>query len=290
VVQAHSMPEVLVFCAAVQRTAGTPLLLDVHDMTSRLFESKFGAGRVLSAVRATETLSMRYATEVLTVHEPYAELLRHRTRRPVTSVLNSPDERLFTPHRWRPWDPAGEVVFSYHGTIAPRHGLTALVEAVADVRRQLPGARLQVRGGGDGLPAAVERAAELAVPVDFPDRVYPVTAMAAEIDRVHLGVAPNVLDVWTADVLPTKLLEYAVMGIPSISFRNPVVERYFPADAVSYVDPADRHTLAAAMLALATDPERARKQADRATEVMVDLAWARQREVYLDVIDRLARR
>jgi glycosyltransferase involved in cell wall biosynthesis len=290
-VQAHSMPEVLVFCAAVQRALRVPLLLDVHDMTSKLFESKFGAGRIVAAVRGSESLSMRYATEVLTVHEPYAELLRARTRRPVTSVLNSPDERLFTPHRWRAWDPAGEVVFSYHGTIAPRHGLTALVEALADVRAGgLPGARLQVRGGGDGLPAAIERAAELGVPVDFPERVYPVTAMAEQIDRVHLGVAPNALDVWTADVLPTKLLEYAVMGIPSISFRNPVVSRYFPDDAVTYVDPADRETLAAAMLALARDPERARKQAERATEVMAELAWARQKEIYLGVVDRMVAR
>jgi glycosyltransferase involved in cell wall biosynthesis len=291
-VQAHSMPEVLVFCATVQKLLRVPLLLDVHDMTSKLFESKFGAGRVVSAVRGSESLSMRYATEVLTVHEPYAEALRARTRKPVTSVLNSPDQRLFTPHRWREWDPAGEVVFSYHGTIAPRHGLTALVEAVAAVRAGgLPGARLKVRGGGDGLPAAVARAAELGIAdaVDFPTGVYPVTAMPAEIDTVHLGVAPNTLDVWTADVLPTKILEYAAMGIPSISFRNPVVERYFPADALTYVDPANRETLAEAMLALALDPERARKQAERATEVMADLAWTRQKEIYLGVVDRMVR-
>jgi glycosyltransferase involved in cell wall biosynthesis len=287
-VQAHSMPEVLVFCAAVQRLGRVPLLLDVHDMTSKLFESKFGAGRVVGGVRATETLSMRFATEVLTVHEPYAEALRARTRRPVTSVLNSPDERLFSPHRFREWDPAGEVVFSYHGTVAPRHGLVALVEALADVRADgLPGARLQVRGGGDGRAEVVARAAELQVPVDFPERVYPVSEMAAEIDRVHIGVVPNVLDVWTADVLPTKLLEYAAMGIPSITFRNPIMARYFPDDAVSYVDPADRHTLAEAMRALARDPAHAQKQADRATEVMSDLAWARQKEIYLGVVDRM---
>lgn len=288
-VQAHSMPETLVFCAAAQKAAGVPILLDVHDMTSTLFSAKFGESAVVRGVRASETASMAYADEVLTVHEPYADELRYRTSRPVTSVLNSPDERLFTPSRWRPWDPAGEVAFSYHGTIAPRHGLVQLVEALALVRRQLPGARLQVRGGGDGLDevaATVDRLG-LRDAVDLPTRMYAVTDMPAQIDRVHIGVAPNQLDVWTADVLPTKLLEYAAMGIPSISFRNDVVSRYFPNDTLRYADPASPENLAEQMLALAVDPEAARKQADRATLTMDELSWARQKKIYLGVIDRM---
>ncbi|WP_344310471.1 glycosyltransferase family 4 protein [Fodinicola feengrottensis] len=290
VIQAHSMPEVLVFCAAVQKLVRVPLLLDVHDMTSRLFESKFGDSKIVRAVHASETMSMAFANEVMTVHEPYAEALRARTKRPVTSVLNSPDEAMFTPSRWRGWDPAGEVVFSYHGTIAPRHGLVALVEALALVRKELPKARLQVRGGGDGLAAVAEKVQELGMQdvVDLPERVYAVHDMPAQIDRVHIGVAPNQLDIWTADTLPTKLLEYAAMGVPSISFKNPVVTRYFPDDAVSYVDPASAQNLATAMLALAKDPEAARKQADRASEVMAELSWAKQKLIYLDVLDRMA--
>ena len=38
--------------------------------------------------------------------------------------------------------------------------------------------------------------------------------MAAEIDRVHIGLVPSVRDEWTDGVLPTKLLEYAALGIP----------------------------------------------------------------------------
>ncbi|WP_452124472.1 hypothetical protein [Fodinicola feengrottensis] len=64
--------------------------------------------------------------------------------------------------------------------------------------------------------------------------------------------------------------------------------RYFPDDAVSYVDPASAQNLATAMLALAKDPEAARKQADRASEVMAELSWAKQKLIYLDVLDRMA--
>ncbi len=293
VLQAHSMPEALVFTAAVQRLAGVPVLLDVHDLTSRLFASKFARRpRVLAGVRATETASLRFASEVLTVHDPYADQLRERTRRPVTVVMNCPDERLFAPGEPRSWDPAGEVVFSYHGLIAPRHGLANAAAALARLRPELPGARLQVRGSGDGLDELRATVGELGLAdaVDLPERLYPITDIPAELRRVHLGLVPSQRDPWTDEVLPTKLLEYAAIGVPVITFRNPVIERYFPADSVSYVDPASPENLYRAMLDLARDPERALRQARRADEVMATLRWGAQKHRYFEVIDRLAGR
>ena len=91
-------------------------------------------------------------------------------------------------------------------------------------------------------------------------------------------------------MLPTKLLEYAALGIPVITFRNPVIERYFPDDSVTYVDPATTDNLLVAMRALAADPDLARRQAERASDVIADLSWNQQRLVYFEVIDRMAAR
>lgn len=299
-VQAHSMPEALVFAASVQRMLGVPVLLDVHDLTSKLFESKFGdRKRVMAAVSASERAALRFAREVLTVHEPYAAMLREMTRRPVSVVMNCPDERLFVPREEpRGWDPVGgEVVFSYHGLIASRHGLVAATEALAALRlgsggAAVPGARLQVRGSGDGLDELAERARALGVAgaVDLPTRLYPLPEIVTELDRVHIGLVPSQLDPWTDGVLPTKLLEYASLGIPVITFRNPVIARYFPDDAVRYVDPASPENLLVAMRELATDPARALAQARRASEVMAGLRWSEQRKQYFAVIDRMTAR
>jgi glycosyltransferase involved in cell wall biosynthesis len=291
-VQAHTMPEAVAFAATLQRLIGVPVLLDVHDLTERLFASKFRAGgAIMTGVRANTRLSLRFAHEVLTVHEPYAALIRQWTSRPVSIVMNSPDPRLFPPRPFRART-GDEVLFSYHGLIAPRHGLVNAVEALAKLRQDVPGARMQIFGSGDGLEPLRRRVAELALggAVSLPTALLPITEMPAAVARAHVGVIPSQRDAWTDEVLPTKLLEYAVSGIPIITFRNPVIERYFPEDAVTYVDPASTENLLVAMRTLATDQDLARRQAERAAEVVASMAWDHQKMAYFEVIDRMVTR
>ena len=288
--QVHTMPEALIFAAMVQRWAGIPLLLDVHDLTERLFASKFGSdGLIMSTVRSSTKRALAFADEVLTVHEPYAEIIRAWTKTRVTVVMNCPDKRVFVPRQYRPRDPDGEVVFSYHGLIAPRHGLTNVVEALARLRQDVPGARLQVMGSGDGLPALRQRVAELGQTdaVRLPTHLQPITEVPSILEKVHIGLVPSQRDPWTDEVLPTKLLEYATLGIPVITFRNPVIEQYFPENSVTYVDPASPENLLAAMRALVADPDRARRQAQQASDVMAKMTWDTQKHDYFAVIDRM---
>jgi glycosyltransferase involved in cell wall biosynthesis len=291
-VQAHSMPEALVFCAAVQRALRLPVLLDVHDLTSELFSSKFtGKSAMMSAIRLSERASFRFASEVLTVHEPYADMLRGLTRTTVTTVMNCPDDKLFRPRVFREWSPTGEVVFGYHGLIAPRHGLVQVVEALAKVRADVPGAELRMWGSGDGVDQVRQRVEALGLgdAVRLPERL-PIDRMTAELDKVHIGVLASQLDPWTSNVLPNKLMEYAVMGIPVITFRNPVISRYFPDDAVTYVDPASPENLREAMLSLIRDPAKARAQVAAAQRAMAGRTWRDVRQHYFAVIDRMVAR
>jgi glycosyltransferase involved in cell wall biosynthesis len=291
-IQAHSMPEALVFCATVQRALRLPVLLDVHDLTSELFSSKFeGRSSLMSAVRLSERASFRFASEVITVHEPYADMLRGMTRTTVTTVMNCPDDKLFRPRVFRDWSPTGEVVFGYHGLIAPRHGLVQVVEALAKVRADVPGAQLRLWGGGDGVDQVRKRVEALGLgdAVQLPQRL-PIDRMTSELEKVHIGVLASQLDPWTRNVLPNKLMEYAVMGIPVITFRNSTIERYFPDDAVTYVDPASPENLREAMLSLIRDPARARAQVAAAQRAMAGRTWRDVRERYFEVIDRMVAR
>ncbi|WP_204003739.1 glycosyltransferase [Virgisporangium aurantiacum] len=292
-VQTHTMPEAMIFTAAAQKLARTPVLLDVHDLTAQLFASKFSPrGLVMRGIQLSTRAAFAFADEVLTVHEPYAETIRAMTKRPLTIVLNSPDERLFPPREHRPPATDGDIVFSYHGLLAPRHGLANLVEAVAQLHREMPRVRLQILGSGDALAALRVQVAEGGLDgiVSLPDGLLPITSIPPALERVHFGVLPSQLDPWTREVLPTKLMEYMALGVPVISFRNRVIVRHFPDDAITFVDPADVANLVAAMRGLASDPERARKQAERASVALVPLQWRQQKVTYLALIDRLARR
>jgi glycosyltransferase involved in cell wall biosynthesis len=288
-VQTSTLPEAMAFSATLQRLSGVPVLLDVHDLTELMFASKFRAsGAMLAAVRGSARLSVRFANEVLAVTETDATTLRRWGHRPVTVVMNSPDPRLFPP---RPFQPRSgkEIVFSYHGLIAPRHGLIQAVDALAKLREELPGVRMQILGSGDGLPALRARVKEMGVTdiVTLPTSLLPITEVPPLLETAHIGVIPSQRDPWTNDVLPTKLLEYAVLGIPVVTFRNPVIQQYFPEDSVSYVDPANAENLYVAMRTLAGDEDRARRQAQRASEVVAGMAWERQKQAYYAVIDRM---
>jgi glycosyltransferase involved in cell wall biosynthesis len=176
--------------------------------------------------------------------------------------------------------------------VAPRHGLVQIAEALASVHSDAPKARLKVWGSGDGIEPLRQRVEELKLTesVQLPTKLLPISEMTRELGGIHIGVLASQLDPWTSNVLPNKLMEYAVMGIPLITFRNTTIERYFPEDAVTYVHPASPENLRDAMLRLIRDPEKARAQADRAREVMVGRTWRYQKQNYYDVLDRLAQR
>src|SRR5262249_48919831 len=162
------------------------------------------------------------------------------------------DDRRFQARPFKSWEPDGEIVFGYHGLIAQRHGLEQVAEALKLVHSEAPQAKLRVWGSGDGITPLRQRVDELGLAdsVKLPERLLPVSEMTQELDKMHIGILASQLDPWTANVLPNKLMEYMVMGIPVITFRNATIERYFPDDAVTFVDPASPENLRQAMLQL----------------------------------------
>ncbi len=154
-VQVHNLPDFLVFCALVPRLGGTPIILDLHDLTPELYAARAGVGMdhwLVRAVAWQERVSCRFADHVITVTDGWRDRLVQRgmSRDDVSVVMNVADSRLFRP------DPAlaparnGEGFhLIYHGTFTHRYGVDLIIDAVDRVREDIPGIQLTLLGAGE---------------------------------------------------------------------------------------------------------------------------------------------
>lgn len=296
-VEAHNMPDFLVYTALVPKLRGTPLILNVHDTFPELFATKFGfpdGHPVVRLLRREEAASSRFADALITVTAEARELLAARevARRRTTVVMNTPDERLFgAPRAPEPLPADGPLRALYHGGLAPRFGVELLIAAVGRAARDLPRLSLRVCGTGSEQARLAALAAEVAPRrVDVAPGPVPLGEIPAELTRAQLGVVPTLRDRFTEHLLPVKLLEYVHMGLPAIAPRLPLIERYFSHDEVRYFEPGSEEALAEAILDICGRPAAALARARRASARLESIGWREQRRGYLELVDGLVAR
>lgn len=295
VVQVHNVPDFLVFAALVPRLTGAAILLDLHDLMPEFFASRIGGSMdslAVRLVRVQERASTGFADGVLTVTDLWRRTLiaRGLDDAKVDVVMNLPDDALFQPRAPEVRPEPDVITVMYHGTITHRYGIDILVRAVAQARERIP-LRLVIHGRGEylddlrtlidelGMGDAVRLSTELLPTADLPDLIA-----AADI-----GVVPNRSDVFTDGILPTKLLEYAALGIPAVVSRSTATSAYFTDDMVEYVEPGSVIALATAIERLARDPDRRRKLATAAQAFTTQHQWSDEADRYVNVVERLGK-
>jgi glycosyltransferase involved in cell wall biosynthesis len=286
-IHVHSLPEAMVFAAVAPKFSGRSVLLDVHDLSTEVFASRYGS--VPATVRVAERLALAFADRVVTVHDDYRERISERgvDRRDITVVLNSPDDRRF-PLR-QPTIPNRPPRLIYHGTFVARYGLAVALQALEVVRHRVPGVRLELIGDGDFRTEITRLIRELDLDgsVELSAGVLPVDEVAARIESADIGLVPFIDDTFTRSILPTKLLEYVRMGVPAIVSRNPVVERYFSDDDVFFVEPGNAADIVAAIERITDDPAGAARRARRAQRFFAVEGWPTARRRFLATVDEM---
>jgi len=292
----NAPPDVLVFAALPARLRRIPIVLDVHDVTSELFEAKFGAGSwlVRKLIRLVEAAAYRFASVIVTVHQPYRESIGRRVGgKPIVAVLNVPDQV--------DWYEAGRVRaakpiegrravlrLGHHGTIAERFGVDLAVRGVAALRAAGTLVHLSILGDGDYAPALEELIDELDVhdAVSFDRRTFVPEEIPAFVANVDVGVAPYHESAFVDNLLPVKILEYLTLGVPVIATSTSVLRTYLPRDAVHYVSPASAETVSAAIVAMG-DADRRADYAKAGVVAMAGLHWTEQRRELMATVDAL---
>jgi len=293
VIQVHTPPDFLVFVTLIPRLLGARVLLDLHEMVPELFQERFGLSAshpIIRVLKFVERMACAYADSVLAVHDRHREVLVARGADPakVTLIPNCPDEKLFDPTRV---DGRGNGRFTviYHGAVVPRYGLDVLVRAVADARSQCSDLCLRILGDGDAWPAVRALVTELELDdiVDMPGRI-PLTDVPASIASADVGVVPNRQNVYTDEILPTKLLEYMAMGRPAVVARTRLVESLFKADrSVLFFEPGDAQDLAERLVLLHHNPGKRAQSVANAQRSLKPFRWSTVKQKYLHVVAQL---
>jgi glycosyltransferase involved in cell wall biosynthesis len=251
VVHVNTMPDFMVLTALLPRIFGAKIILDIHDVMPELYMTKFRVKDthwIIRMIKFIEVMSAKLAHKVLTAEHPKKELLEKHgiPGNKITVLLNLPDNKLFTPQFLLPdpklittaSDPTCEFRIIYHGTITHRYGLDKIIGAVNILRDELPGIRLQMFGEGDQLLNLHDQVQQFRLNdrVWFSNGFLPIEEVIPAIEESHLAVLPTRLKISTDYMLPTKLLEYLVLGIPVIFTPTKTVRYYFGDEHPLYIN------------------------------------------------------
>jgi glycosyltransferase involved in cell wall biosynthesis len=292
VVQVNSMPDALVFAAAVPRLLGARVVLDLHECMPEFFAVKFGVTGEHPAVRAVaaaEQMSIRFADLAITCTEQMRERFVARGADPskIRVVLNSADEEIFDAGRHPPAPRrADRFTILCHGAIEQSYGIDTLLRAAALLRDEIPGLRVEIFGDGTYRAEAARLCGELGLngSVRVSDGWAPIEQLVAGIASADVGVVALRRNAFRDLTHCNKMFDFIAMRRPAVVSRTRAVEAYFPRSCFAMFESGDERDLARAIRSVYTDPELGERLVADAAEAGEPYRWHRQRELYLSAI------
>jgi glycosyltransferase involved in cell wall biosynthesis len=169
---------------------------------------------------------------------------------------------------------AGQVAIGFVGRFSYWRGMVPLVEAAARVTAARPDVHFVLIGGGQMLPRVTAEIAAcgLAARITLTG-VLPPAQVPAHVAALDLGVLAG--SPWYSS--PIKLFEYGAAGLGIVAPQvEAVAEVLADGEEGLLVAPEDPEAIAAALIALAADPDRRRRFGERyRARVEREFTWAR---------------
>jgi glycosyltransferase involved in cell wall biosynthesis len=237
--------------------------------------------RVIRLLERLELAAYAAADQVVVVSEGFRDNLIERgvPAGKVHTIRNGVDLTRFDPGT--PADPAvrarlgagpGDCLVLYLGT----HGISQGLPAVADAAARLTGGPIRIAFVGDGADKhrLATRVAELGLDnvtlaPSVPSAEVPALLAAADVCLVPLRQVPLF-----ATFIPSKMFEFLAAGKPVIGSMTGEAAQILAGAGGTVVPPEDSQALAAAIRALAADPEQ-RRVMGRAGRAFVERSYDR---------------
>jgi glycosyltransferase involved in cell wall biosynthesis len=248
VVQAHNLPDFLIFSTIYPKITGSKIVLDIHDLMPEFFAYKINRpinSFLVRLVIIQEQLSCWFADHVITVTDLWRVRLINRgvEAKKISVVMNLADGRYFSPSNSHPDENISPDDFRliYHGTLQEHYGMKDLIESIDLTRETIPDIHLTIQGVGIYYNEMSRLVEELGLQkeVTINNFAIPVSELPEMINQMHIGIVPNRNDVFSGDLLPTKMLEYIALGKPVIAAKTRVISHYFDEELIQFFDPGD---------------------------------------------------
>ena len=291
VVHIHNMPNILVFAALIPRLFGCKLILDVHDNMPETYVAKFGTTSrlVLSLCRLEERVCCSLAHKIIATNHVQRETLINRgiPASKIATVITMPQ---FLPckHSSNNHKQAQGFRMVNHGTISQRLGNDLLIRAAAKLVHEIPGFELHIIGAGDSLDSVVRLSESLGLTdhVHFHPTV-PWDKLPETLAMMDVGIVANRVNIATELMLPLKLIDYVVLGIPAIAPRLKTIEYYFSPDLVTFFEPENVDSMVAATVGLYRDKQRRERQPQIAKSFLNKYGWDNPKHGLRELYDDL---
>lgn len=292
----HTLPELLVFIAVLQKIRGTKILLDIRDTSVELFDSKWGRDNkkiLMKFVRTSANLACSYSDKIITASPGFQEKLIERNvpKEKISIIYNSADTSIFRIDNQREYNliKSGAKLI-YHGTIAERFGIDIAIRSLAILQEKIPDSELRIFGFYDeNYKKMLEKlVSELNLEKfvflngrESLENIYKFVKMS------DIGIVPYRSDEFMQLALSTKMFEYVASGIPVVAARLRPAEYVFKDDCVLYSTPNKPQEFADNIEHLCLNPDLRKSLVNNAIAAHNKVSGEAMSRSYLGIVNDL---
>ena len=291
-IHVHSVPDFLVFAAAIPKLLGVPIILDIHDVLPEFYASKFRVTRdslLFRSLVLVERISIAFADRAIVANHLWCERVAKRSGMPQKCfpIRNYPALGLFDPKiRSRA---NGKFLITYPGSLNWHQGLDVAINAFSKVKEQMSDAEFHVYGEGPAKADLIRLSESLGLEgrVIF-HGMLPTEEIVQVMADTDLAIEPKRAgSQFGNEALSMKIFEFMAVGVPLVVSRTTIHQYYYDDSLVRYYDRDDVDQLAANMLLLRNNSELRAEQVSRALSYVKAHNWEIEKSQYLGMVDAL---
>ena len=295
IIHVHSIPDFLIFTAFFPKIFGAKLILDIKDLMPEVFISKYKVdekSHIFNILKFQERLSAMFAHTVITANSNFKNNLIKRgiTFREITVVNNIADTNIFNRAQFRKHSTEKNQHFTliYPGTVAPRYGLDVAIRALPFLTKKIPNLKLIIIGTEVEFTKDLRKLGdELNVSgyIQFVPTL-PIEEIPGQIIQADVGIYTAISDPHIDIATPTKVIEYAIMGIPIVASRLKILEDLFDPSSIMFFESGNVEEFSNCIVELYNKPflqSQLVQNADR--DFVSKYSWEHEKNKYYNLLN-----